>query len=355
MIRPRRKKLLGALYGVLAVAIAGECMVRLLEHSLIQGNVGALSSFIVLRDDFWTLRPNTTVVQPERYGDIRYSSNMNGFRDRNHPPDSDACRIVFLGDSITFGLEVQQDRIYPRILETMLNRNARRTCEFETVNLAGYGYSPMNELAVLKEYGMAYRPKLIFLQLYMNDFSYPKRPERSRALRLRLAAGKNQLTNRSALYRRLRQAFKAASFKMFHELRRTHFPATLNVDEPKRIMTLFSGKRDYSDIEGFSAIEMIYRAARERNIKFLAVLTPHEGQLYSDEYDIINDRIRQFCEDRRIPFCDPLVEWRDSDDRARIINDGLHLSEAGHRKLAEFLAPLVLERISFGNAEEISL
>lgn len=337
--------------GLLVLAGMGEVGIRLGEHFLVDGEVGALNAALEYHDDYWTLRPSSTLVQPERQGDVSYTSNQLGFRDRNHALDADARRIVFLGDSVTFGLGAREEVLFPRLLEQDLNRAAQGGERFEVINLALFGYAPANQLAVLRRYGLPVKPEVVVLQTYMNDFRANASAGMGAApvdqsLAARLRTIKNVALNRSALYRRVRQLSQAFSFLVFHDLRRIYFAETLNATEPRAVSDSFRAHTEDDAFEGFRKLEEIAGIAEQFGLGFLVVLTPNEVQLFTDEFDLINERVRRFCVARDIPFHDPLADMRMAEGKEYLFVDGLHFNERGHRWMASYLLPRIGEHLA---------
>jgi lysophospholipase L1-like esterase len=98
------------------------------------------------------------------------SLNSRGFRDREFaaekPPD--AFRILCIGDSWTFGANVDQADAYPQRLETRL-REEFPGAQFEVLNLGVMGYSSFQGLRLLRRTGMALRPDFVLIGFGMND------------------------------------------------------------------------------------------------------------------------------------------------------------------------------------------
>ena len=105
------------LWTLLALAVAGELGVRVLEHALVDGESRALTSYVVQHEGYWTIRPGLRLRHPERFGNTRYGFDARGFRNPEHPGTEPTRRVLFLGDSVTFGLGVDDARVYPRRLE----------------------------------------------------------------------------------------------------------------------------------------------------------------------------------------------------------------------------------------------
>ena len=95
----------------------------------------------------WTLRPLVRTVHESYWGDFRVTIETSslGFRDREMAVDkpSGVFRILALGDSFTFGVGVEGNQAYPKVLETLLNRSGGLGRRVEVIN-AGFasGYAP---------------------------------------------------------------------------------------------------------------------------------------------------------------------------------------------------------------------
>ncbi len=333
---------------VLALAVlllAGELGVRAVEA--LKGGTGSLYDEIVASGgpggpgSRFKMRPGGVTV-PERYGDIGYRFNEDGYRDGEPRPG--ARRIMLLGDSVSFGLGVDQDEIYPALLEERLNApdvGGRSGRPWDVINLAIFAYNTADELLALKEDGLKHRPELVLLQFYMNDFAIPAPgglvpPPPS--LLTRLSALKNRLVFKSALYRRLHQAGTGLSFALFHDVRRNRWAHTLNDGEPRGKTAYLAAKPDDGAVAAFRSIREVHRLARENRARLVVVLSPDEVQLFTDRFDGINRRFRSFCEREGIALLDPLPALRAAPDRAHLFNDGVHYSPEGHALLARLVA-----------------
>jgi len=158
---------------VVALAVAAELGLR--AWDLFHVQTGSLYQFIVPRGARFKMKPDAAVLVPERYGDILYRFNHEGYRDTDHDPASPRRRIVWLGDSVSFGLGVAQDRTFVSRLQRQLDE--RYGPVFEIVNLAIFAYDTRHELQTLAEDGVAHHPGLVIVQFYMNDLTLaPRRP-----------------------------------------------------------------------------------------------------------------------------------------------------------------------------------
>jgi hypothetical protein len=105
---------------------------------------------------------------------VRFQTDENGFR---NPPGVRQADLVFLGDSVTEAAEVADRATFVRKAGGALGLSA--------VNLGVFSYGPQQELAVLRRYGLAYKPRAVVWQLTeWNDlddaesFAHPDRRPR---------------------------------------------------------------------------------------------------------------------------------------------------------------------------------
>lgn len=117
------------------------------------------------RERFWQL--NTSSIPANR---VRLVTDENGYR--NDPPLRAAYDVVVLGDSFTFGPEVQEP--WPVLL-------AHQT-HLSVMNLAMLGYSTQAEAAASHLYGLSRSPRLVILAYFEgNDLRDAVVYERARA------------------------------------------------------------------------------------------------------------------------------------------------------------------------------
>jgi len=92
--------------------------------------------------------------------------NADGLRDGEHRRLRDGRRrLVFLGDSLTFGWGVEQDATFAALLERMLDARAPT----EVVNFGTGNYNTSQEVALFLDKGLAYEPDEVVLFYFIND------------------------------------------------------------------------------------------------------------------------------------------------------------------------------------------
>jgi GDSL-like lipase/acylhydrolase family protein len=99
-----------------------------------------------------------------------FVTNDHGLRDsRNFTYDKPAgtFRVLSLGDSHTQGYEVRQDATFSAVLERYLRGHSVNA---QVLNAGVSGYSTAEELAYLVYEGYKYRPDVVVVGFYANDF-----------------------------------------------------------------------------------------------------------------------------------------------------------------------------------------
>lgn len=97
---------------------------------------------------------------------VHVKINSDGFRDREYPVERDQShRIVFLGDSLTFGWGVEKMKTFEEILEAELSR--RRPTEI--INFGTGNYNTEQEVSLFVEKGLKYKPDEVVVFYFIND------------------------------------------------------------------------------------------------------------------------------------------------------------------------------------------
>jgi lysophospholipase L1-like esterase len=115
---------------------------------------------------------------------VEVQTNALGLRDiqRSLRKPKGTYRIVALGDSITMGWGVAQDKTYAAQLEQMLNARTPRGFppgqRFEVLNLGVGNYNTVQEIARLRHLGLQFEPDLITLGYFINDAEPTPKPSR---------------------------------------------------------------------------------------------------------------------------------------------------------------------------------
>ena len=115
------------------------------------------------------LRPNAHVVIENHSLSkrmIEIDTNSLGYRNREIGHKR-GTRLLFLGDSITFGDYLPEKDTFVRLVEGLARSNS---LDWETINAGVGAISLENELAILKETGLSLAPDAVIVCYYLNDF-----------------------------------------------------------------------------------------------------------------------------------------------------------------------------------------
>jgi hypothetical protein len=95
--------------------------------------------------------------------------NSDGLRDVEHfiNKPKDVIRIAIVGDSHEFGVGVELEETYSKVLEKMLNEECPK--KYETIILAVPGYNIWQKIEFLKIKGIKYSPDIIIIGIGIDD------------------------------------------------------------------------------------------------------------------------------------------------------------------------------------------
>ncbi len=114
----------------------------------------------------WRLQPSTETRLRWLGYDYVVRSNALGFPgpDRTERRVPGTFRVLVTGDAFTSAEGVDTELAWPRLLERTLGANA------EVLNFAITGYGPNQEAAVIREFAPRFRPDVVVVEMFVNDF-----------------------------------------------------------------------------------------------------------------------------------------------------------------------------------------
>jgi len=120
-----------------------------------------------IKDDLlgWKLRPNAT----DTWGKTHIAINSKGARgpEVEYAKRSHVKRILYLGDSVTFGFGLECVDAFPFHVGALLRETISDT--IETVNTGVNGYSAWQEYLYLSSEGFRYQPDIVVVSFVLND------------------------------------------------------------------------------------------------------------------------------------------------------------------------------------------
>jgi HEAT repeat protein len=256
--------------------------------------------------DFYTMRSVANGWPPwEEF-------NADGVRDRTHAPEKPegVRRLVFLGDSVTLGDQLEAGQAYPRVLDAGLQADGHPV---EVLSVALWGWSTRQERIAYGRIARKYRPDQVVLAVCLNDIPELQN-NLSRPPRL-LAA----LHDRSALVRRLVNA-PAREIGSVEEL--------FASPEPDKVRAGFE--------RFFAEVRSVRDEVERDGAGFALVVFPFRFQVAAGAPPPrAQERIAAFCAAEGIRCLDLLETIRPAGEAAFVDYD--HLSVSGSRLVAQAL------------------
>jgi hypothetical protein len=293
------------------------------------------------------LRPNTR-SQILRHSlserDVLIEVNSIGLRyPELGPKTKDEFRVLVLGDSITLGDFVPEDETFTRQLEKLTSgRNPR--VRFNNAGLPGVG--TMEELYLYEEVRDRVQPDLVLVGMYLNDAQtagefYIKSipPLLSKSRFLTWAANRVQIVGKT-LFRAGRELRSGDMFNSKDGFDFEIYNAYMDFG-------LAWYPRSWEIIDG--VVASLKQETREKGTPLAILLFPVHIQVmgtYEDHRP--QDRCRQLCARRGIPYLDPLpalrADWQAK--KERLFYDHCHYTPYGYTVVArEILAGLDREKL----------
>lgn len=307
--------------------------------------------------DRWTLyQPDNELAWKHRPGAKDYLVqlpvviNSRGVRGPEFQieKESGTKRVLFLGDSVTFGHGIVNDGdTIPAQVERMLNDSG--TVHYESINFGVCGYSPWQYLGYLKRDGLQLHPDVVITNFVLNDvtekFSLPQFGGNQSSGQLD-AANMTRLPDwlaQSGTYYLIRSA---AGFLRFGPNARQAATA----EEALGVRSLSTHPDDPAvkkawriTLENMRRIDETVRNAGARH---LVVVYPFRFQLEPDASTIPQETLADFCVSAGIPVLDLLPVLRSkANDRGApaLFLDTCHLTEDGAAVTARTIADVLLE------------
>lgn len=267
--------------------------------------------------------------------EVHHDVNPMGFRGpafTAKPPD--LFRIVFLGDSFTFGEGVRNEDIYPEVTARILRKGGR---SIDACNLGVGGYNTSQSLRAMQLFGSDLQPDAVVLGYTLNDAEPPlfeidkatgQPVRRPREMFIEAeAAPKTPPT--AGIYRlRLAQAVWKAQHQ--RDLTQQTIAYYRSVNAP-------SGE---GFLESERALREIISQCQERGIPCIVVMFPLLFDL-SDDYPFtaIHQRVGKVVEDAGGRFIDLLPALKGQDARSLIVHPtDQHPNEKAHAIVGRLLS-----------------
>jgi hypothetical protein len=172
--------------GLIAGLVLAEGVLRLADLPKFHEAHSSPAQFVVFSNDrtgefFYTNTPLAPIEfvydsNPRGYFEpgnvVRHATNSAGFRgpEFSEGKPSGTIRLVFIGDSFTFGEGVHFEDTFPEATTRLLQKEfADRSIGFESLNFGVGGYNTGQSLSLLRNLAMASRPDVVVLTFPARD------------------------------------------------------------------------------------------------------------------------------------------------------------------------------------------
>ena len=332
------------------------------NHRNIKAKSGLDKSLYIETPTGIRLRPNVKVIIENdelSHRKITICTNSLGYRNPEIGKKT-KTRVLFLGDSITFGLGLNEEETFVRIIEKL---SENTPTPLETINAGVTGMGLQNELALLMETGIKIKPDIVVLDFYLNDF------QPSPGVRLVKVP---PILKKSWLIQHLFRAFSIIVFawkkeknivdnyqfnKWFFALRKKYPNAKGNpVKERMAFNSLLRQNfRDWGiawSEEAWRLMSPFFWELKKQGeinkFQLLIVVFPVKWQVLAKfECDYPQKKIRKLADELEVPLLDllPLLKKNCENSSVELFYDQCHLTPHGNEIVAKYILKFIQKNI----------
>lgn len=292
-------------------------------------------------DELYALKQNLDVVETfvakKGAPPLTMRVRTNNERLRRHvtwppPQRSERRRVLFVGDSYTFGLLVPDGAAYPHRIQDMLVADNQPVF---AINTGVPGYNTEQELVCLRRWLTKYEPEHVVFGFVMNDAEPP--------IGVPAPLADVYGDTSSWLFEDGKRLLNSLAVACCDD--RTLMPRRRPRYEKDYRLSWVAGSRKASRC--LAAIEAMAHACEQHHATFLTVILPDFTKAFDATYPYrgIHSQVQEHCRQHGIAVVDALDDLLGLDvTKIRIPGDH-HPNEEGHRLIAEALLPKLREQI----------
>lgn len=294
----------------------------------------------------WALVPGAR----DEWMGVPVAINEQGLRGpvRAIPKPAGVRRVLFLGDSVTFGFQLENDAdTLPARAEAQLA--SLGATGVEAINAGVGGYSPWQEVRWFVEEGLQYEPDVVVVGFVLNDVSEKLGLSRfggnGQGFQLEHSRAAHGIAWRSNVVRYLlkRRAQSTGADERFER------SADLSVLSVGDLLTRPAAPEVSSAWDRtLPELARLVAHCRQRGIPILLVGLPYTIQLERPELDAPQRRLAAFASEQGIEFLDLAPVMREALQRQggeldALFLDALHLTPQGCEVAAEAIARRLID------------
>ena len=284
----------------------------------------------------YELRPKSN-IELKKLG-VKVEINGFGFRDKEYSLNKgDKKRVIFIGDSLTYGWVINLHETYHKQLEELMRA---KNYDVDVMGMGIVGYNTVQEYYLIKEKAVKFNPDIIVLQITPNDFRRTlgiKKEEKNNTYSLvpyhdvavPYVLKKNSITH---FFMRGSYLYKFINLKL--ELLIKKWNKNYNVEEYFLL----------GEEKSFRYLEKIKEFLDKEGVKFAVVIFPNKKTRETYRYASLHKRVRDLLTKLRVPFIDLYEEYNIKEPEG-IWADGIHPNVKGYgiaaAKLFDFLLPML--------------
>jgi|HubBroStandDraft_1064217.scaffolds.fasta_scaffold43258_2 lysophospholipase L1-like esterase len=241
------------------------------------------------------------------------------------PKPDGVYRIVALGDSITFGYGVPNEKTFPQDLERLLNQNLATSVHYEVVNAGVPGTGLSYYEYFVRKQASQLNPDLILICMALNDITV-YHPSPTEPLVRQASRGRRfnyYLLRHSHLYQLWYVKLKSVLYGFgVLDLRKEHAGDFLPIEPPSPMQT-----RAWASTTAI--LDRIMKEVHEQGVQAVLVLFPLELQISTETLNFYNKSFHlnvdsialagnpqrilvQYARNHGVPIIDLLPAFRDS-------------------------------------------
>ncbi|MEM3101638.1 MAG: SGNH/GDSL hydrolase family protein [Candidatus Nitrosotenuis sp.] len=309
------------LLSIFILFVIGEILIRFYLNKKIIYDIEMTRYSLLIKQD----HPNPQIGHVHRPNisaklmNVMVNINSDGLRDKEYSvKKSNKYRIIFLGDSLTFGWGVPKEATFEAILEEKLNE----LYPTEVLNFGTGNYNTEQEVSLFIEKGLKYRPDKVVLFYFINDAE--PTPVKSRLWFL----GYSRLLSFywSRIHSTISNIFRSKSFY-------DYYSNLYNDNQPGWLTTQKS-------------LLQLKRICKENGIKLQVVLLPElhnptNNYPFNKEYN----KVKSFLKTNGINYLDVTPAFQDYVNPIKlwVAEDDAHPNSLAHRIIANYIFDFVAD------------
>ncbi|MCP4204936.1 MAG: SGNH/GDSL hydrolase family protein [bacterium] len=254
-----------------------------------------------------------------RLMDVQVEINSDGFRDHDYsiekPPGT--RRLVFLGDSLTFGWGVESDQTFEARLERILNDESPT----EVLNFGTGNYNTEQSVHLFFEKGLRYQPDGVVVFYFINDAE--ETPARSKWMGL----GHSRAV--TFFWSRIQAALSNLGWKRSFQ---DTYSSLYGDDSP-------------GWVKAKQAFDELSSVCDRNGIDLKVVILPELHQLVDYPFAAEHELLHTFLDQQGIEYLDlvPFFANESNPRRFWVAPDDAHPNTLGHERIAVSTAPFLTD------------